>query len=234
MELPLAGVRVIDVSSMFRGPRAVYCAFRRAGGRARTASPHRRPYRTKDGHLAMMIYTDAPWRAFFGCIGRPELAEKPKYRTIRERTVHIDELYQLLDAEMTTRTTAQWQAELERRDIPAARVNTVTDLFADPHLRATGFFEQVDHPSEGPLRLPRRPVGFGPDPVRRTDGAKPLHAPRLGEHSLEVAREAGLGDAEIERLVASGTLGVPRTGGTTTARAARRRGADRVRGRQRP
>ncbi|WP_208929178.1 CoA transferase [Streptomyces rapamycinicus] len=185
------------------------------GGYARTASPHRRPCRTKDGYLAVMIYTDNQWRAFFECIGRPELAEEPKYRTIRERTVHIDELYQLLNAEMTTRTTAEWQAELERRDIPAARVNSVTDLFADPHLRATDFFEHVDHPSEGPLRLPRQPVNFGPDPVRRTDGAKPLHAPRLGEHSLEVAREIGLGDAEIERLVASGTLGVPRAGGTT-------------------
>ncbi|WP_413098255.1 CaiB/BaiF CoA transferase family protein [Streptomyces sp. Inha503] len=181
-------------------------------GYARTASPHRRPCRTKDGHLAVMIYTDAQWRAFFACIGRPELAGEPKYRTIRERTEHIDELYALLNAEMATRTTDEWLAELERRDVPAARVNTVTDLFTDPHLTATGFFEKVDHPSEGPLRLPRQPVRFGPAPFPGDHGERMPHAPLLGEHSLDVAREAGLDEHEIERLVTSGALGVPGRG----------------------
>ncbi|MFG2960997.1 CaiB/BaiF CoA transferase family protein [Streptomyces sp. NPDC048291] len=175
-------------------------------GYARTASPHRRPCRTKDGHLAVMIYTDAQWRAFFTCIGRPELAAEPRYRTIRERTEHIDELYALLNTHMATRTTEDWLAELERRDIPAGRVNTLTDLFSDPHLAATGFFESLDHPTEGPLRLPRQPVRFGPDTGRQDH---PLHAPALGEHSLEVAREAGLDEAEIGRLLTSGALAHP-------------------------
>ncbi|MFC8676929.1 CaiB/BaiF CoA transferase family protein [Streptomyces griseorubiginosus] len=266
-------------------------------GYARTASPHRRPCRTKDGHLAVMIYTDAQWRAFFDCVGRPELADDPRYRTIRERTEHIDELYAFLNEEMAARTTADWLAELERRDIPAAPVNAVTDLFEDPHLRATGFFESVEHPSEGPLLLPRQPVRFGQGPraevtggpgdggglqpayIRRgaaaagrdaprtpgpdengparTGGPEPYdlphgprpdahaladtpdpgghtiplasgphehlpHAPRLGEHSLDVAREAGLDDAEIQLLVASGALDVPRGDGTPTGRPPRR------------
>ncbi|MFD0561750.1 CaiB/BaiF CoA transferase family protein [Kitasatospora saccharophila] len=169
-------------------------------GYARTESPHRRPCRIKDGYLAVMIYTNPQWRAFFEAIGRPELAADPKYRTIRERTEHIDELYTLVNAELETRTTAEWQAELDARDIPAARVNAVSDLFDDPRLTSTGFFEHVDHPVAGPLRLPRPavPLGAAPSPVR--------HAPSLGEHSVEVAAELGFAPAEIERLLGAGVL----------------------------
>ncbi|MEV6108355.1 CoA transferase [Streptomyces sp. NPDC051940] len=169
-------------------------------GYARTESPHRRPYRTADGELAVMIYTDGQWRAFFEAIGRPALADDPRYRTIRERTEHIDELYALVGAELATRSTAAWQAELDARDIPATRVNSVSDLFEDPHLKATGFFERVDHPVAGPLRLARPAVSVGQAEV-------PLRpAPVLGEHTAEVLRELGLTGADIERLRGAGVL----------------------------
>lgn len=168
-------------------------------GYARTASPHRRPCRTKDGHLAVMVYTDAQWRAFFDAIGRPALADDPRYRTIRERTRHIDELYQLVNAELATRTTAEWQAELDARQIPAARVNTLDDLFDDPHLTETGFFEQVEHPTEGTLRLSRPPVAFGP--------AQPLlPAPLLGADTAAVLGEAGLDTGDLAELTDTGVL----------------------------
>lgn len=168
-------------------------------GYARTESPHRRPCRTKDGHLAVMIYTDAQWHAFFEAIGRPELADEPRYRTIRERTLHIDELYALVNAELATRTTAEWQAELDDRQIPAAKVNTLDDLFEDPHLTDTGFFEQVEHPTEGTLRLSRPPVALGPD-------RQLLPAPLLGADTVAVLREAGVGSGELAALADTGVL----------------------------
>ncbi|MGW9131861.1 CaiB/BaiF CoA transferase family protein [Streptomyces sp. NPDC055681] len=172
-------------------------------GYSRTESPHRRPCRTKDGHLGVMIYTDAQWRAFFEAIGRPELAAEPKYRTIRERTEHIDELYALVNAELATRTTAEWQAEFDARDIPATRVNSVRDLFEDPHLQATDFFERIDHPTEGPLRLARPAVTLGLSETFERP------APSLGEHTLEVVRELDFTPADIDRLVTSGVLRTP-------------------------
>jgi crotonobetainyl-CoA:carnitine CoA-transferase CaiB-like acyl-CoA transferase len=54
-------------------------------GYARTSSPYRKPYRTADGYLAVMVYTDEQWRSFFALIDRPELAANPKYRSITER-----------------------------------------------------------------------------------------------------------------------------------------------------
>lgn len=172
-------------------------------GYPRTDSPYRRPCRTKDGELSVMVYTDDQWRAFFEAIDRPELADDPRYRTIRERTTHIDELYALVAAAMETRTSAEWLAELEARDIPTGRVNSVSDLFEDPQLTASGFFEHIDHPSEGQLRLPRQAVGIG----ERSTPLRP--APLLGEHGVEVAAELGFDPTAIDRLVADGVLLTP-------------------------
>jgi len=174
---------------------------RGAAGYARTASPFRKPYRTADGYLSVMVYTDTQWRTFFALVGRPDMAADPRYRTITERTQHIDELYQLVEKELLARPSAEWLAALSRAEIPAAPIHSVPDLFTDDHLVAAGLFERVEHPSEGPLRLARFPVSFGgshPD--------RPRPAPRLGEHGAEVLAELGYGPEDIDGLVAAGAV----------------------------
>jgi len=143
-------------------------------GYSRTASPHRRPYRTRDGHIGVMVYTDGQWRAFFTLIGRPELADEPRYRTITERTVHIDELYAMVADALTERTTEEWLAELDAVGIPAAPIRSIEDLFGDEHAQAVGLFDRLDAPGLGTLRLPRFPVRYS-----RTPPAPLPPAPRL-------------------------------------------------------
>ncbi|GAB3693390.1 CaiB/BaiF CoA transferase family protein [Saccharopolyspora tripterygii] len=172
-------------------------------GYPRTDSPHRRPYATRDGHLAVMMYADKHWTAFFEIIGRPELAEDRRFGDIRARTSHIDELYELLAREMATRTSAEWSEAFERADIPHGPVNTVEDLFADPQLAATDFFHTVEQPGVGPVRLARRPIDFGTPPP------PPRPAPLLGQHSREVLAEAGIPDEDVQRLVDAGVLTAP-------------------------
>ncbi|MQA14878.1 MAG: CoA transferase [Pseudonocardiaceae bacterium] len=133
-------------------------------GYSRTASPYRRPYRTADGYLGVVIYTDRQWLSFFDLIGRPELATEPRFRTITERTENIDELYQLIEAELPARSTEDWAADFEALGIPAVPVQGVAELFHDEHLRAVDFFEQIDHPSEGRLTLARLPMSFSTNP----------------------------------------------------------------------
>jgi crotonobetainyl-CoA:carnitine CoA-transferase CaiB-like acyl-CoA transferase len=82
-------------------------------------------------------------------------------------------------------------------------VNSLESLLRDPHLQATGFWQLVEHPSEGTLRLPGPPASYGKTPaeIRRLP-------PRLGEHSREVLSEAGLPAGEIDAMLASGATAV--------------------------
>ena len=104
---------------------------------------------------------------------------------------------------MRTRTTAEWIAALESADIPVQRMNNLTDIVEDPHLAAIGYFKQVEHPSEGRIKSMAVPSEWSESkPEYRR------HAPRLGEHTREVLREAGYDEAAITRLIESGAAGV--------------------------
>lgn len=169
-------------------------------GYARMLNPDRRPCRTSDGFVCVMIYTDRHWQAFFRELGRlDEFERDPRYRSMTTRTEHIAELYRELAELLVTRTTAEWLALFERADVPAMPLNSPESLLADPHLRDSGFFCMVDHPSEGQLRQMAYPSSWSD-----TQPAATRHVPRLGEHSAEVLRELGYGEDRIRSLIDSG------------------------------
>lgn len=87
----------------------------------------------------------------------------------------------------------------EGADVPAGPLHSLESLLEDPHLKAVGFFERHDHPTEGPVVSLRPPARWSrtPPAVRRLP-------PRLGEHSAEVLREAGYSQEELAALVAAG------------------------------
>lgn len=146
----------------------------------RTASPQRRPFPTKDGHVSLMLYTDRHWAAFLERTGHPELVADSRFATLPGRTAHIDEVYALVAAELSERTTAEWLQLLEDIDVPHAPVASLDELLDDPHLTATAVFREVDHPTEGRIRAVRAPFLF--------DGTRPPDldpAPVLGEHSRQ-------------------------------------------------
>jgi len=104
---------------------------------------------------------------------------------------------------MATKTTAEWLALLDQFDIPAMPMHTPESIQKDPHLLATGFFQDLDHPTEGRIRtmsVPTRWSKSHPIPARQ--------APRLGEHSVEILQGAGYSEEEILDLMEKGiTLG---------------------------
>ena len=168
-------------------------------GYKRVLNRYRRPFKTKDGYLAILPYTDQNWRDFFTIVGRQDLLDDPRFKTLGTRLKHIEILYEELGKIATTRTSAEWLVELDRRNIPGMVVNSLESLLRDPHLEATGFWQIMEHPTEGTLRLPGIPAAYSKTPasIRRLP-------PRLGEHSVEILREAGLGATEIDALLASG------------------------------
>jgi crotonobetainyl-CoA:carnitine CoA-transferase CaiB-like acyl-CoA transferase len=168
-------------------------------GYKRILNPNRRPFKTKDGYLAILPYTDQNWRDFFTLTDRQDLLDDPRFKTLGTRLRHIEILYGEVGAVAVTRTNAEWLADLDRLNIPAMTVNSLESLLHDPHLEAVGFWQTVDHPTEGRMRLPGLPASYG-----KTPGAIRRLPPRLGEHSAEVLREIGLGEDEVAALLASG------------------------------
>jgi crotonobetainyl-CoA:carnitine CoA-transferase CaiB-like acyl-CoA transferase len=168
-------------------------------GYARMLAPDRRPYATKDGYVCALIYNDKQWKAFFQVLGNPPQAADSKFSTQEIRSRHYAEAYAFVAEQMKLRTTAQWIEALERADIPVQRMNSLADVVADPHLAATGFFRTVEHPTEGRLRSMAVPSEWS-----ESAPAYRRHAPRLGEHTREVLREAGLPDKKISFLLESG------------------------------
>jgi crotonobetainyl-CoA:carnitine CoA-transferase CaiB-like acyl-CoA transferase len=166
-------------------------------GYHRLLSPYRKPYRTRDGYLAIIPYTGAHWLRFLDLIGRSDLASDPRVTDSVQRSHHIDMLYALIEQAAPSRTTAEWLAELRVRDIPCAEVNRMDDLLEHPHLADVGMFRHVEHPEEGPIVSVR-------SPFRGEGESDDLLARELGADTREVLAEAGLDAQTIATLIASG------------------------------
>lgn len=175
------------------------------GGYARMLSPGRRPYRTRDGWICAMVYTDKHWRSFCAGMGMPDLvATDPRFANHGARIKHIDEILEMVSGIMARRDTADWMRFFIQHDIPAMPVNEIADLFDDAHLKATGFFEREEHPTEGTLNRP----AIGPRWSASPTGER-LPAPRLGADGPALLREAGYTDDEIAQLAALGATTLP-------------------------
>jgi crotonobetainyl-CoA:carnitine CoA-transferase CaiB-like acyl-CoA transferase len=163
-----------------------------AMGYERLLSRTRGPYRTQDGYLCLVVYLDRDWRAFSAMVGQPDLMDiDERFSTQAIRTRHAELMGSFLADHMPSRTNEDWLALFRKADIPACAVNNIEDLFDDPHLRAVGLFEEVEHPTEGRLKISRFPVRYSRSPasIRRLP-------PNLGEHTGEVL--AALSDARSE------------------------------------
>ena len=164
-------------------------------GYIRILSPDRRPYQTKDGYVCALIYNDKQWKSFFDVIGKPEILKQPEFATHEARSQNYNRAYAMVAEELKKRTTSEWLEALEGADIPVQRMNSLDDIIADPHLAAIDYLRTVEHPSEGKIKVLAVPSEWSEStPEYRR------HTPRLGEHTREVLREAGLSEAEIDRL----------------------------------
>jgi len=168
-------------------------------GYTRVLAPWRRPYKTKDGYLCMMAYTQLHWQKFWTMVGKPDVHSDPRFDSIASRANNIVALYELAGSCIAGKTTAEWLALLRELEIPAARMSSLDDVMADPQLAASGFFKHAMHPTEGEILYTDLPVRFSDTAI-----SPQRLQPRLGEHSIDVLRESGLSDNEIKALVASG------------------------------
>ncbi|MFL5296221.1 MAG: CaiB/BaiF CoA transferase family protein [Phenylobacterium sp.] len=163
-------------------------------GYVRVVNPNRKPFKTKDGYIGLLPYTDKQWDQFFEVAGYGEaISGDPRFADYFTRMKHISELYQLVEQVACTKSTQEWLDLLKPLSIPVVKTNRLDDLPSDPHLKAVDFFQTYEHPQMGGYRQMRPPVKFSKSPanIRR-------HPPGLGEHTDEVLgalmAEAGEGE----------------------------------------
>jgi crotonobetainyl-CoA:carnitine CoA-transferase CaiB-like acyl-CoA transferase len=161
-------------------------------GYVRVISPSRRPYKTKDGWVGVLPYTQRNWTKILAEIGRTDVADFDWFKDATQRSARVDELYEILAGALTSRTTAEWLATFERLDIPSQPVRLPNDLLGDPHLDDVGFFK-TNFASATPVkRTLRQAVN-----VENVAAAPDLPPPLLGADTADVLREAGCSEAEI-------------------------------------
>jgi len=165
-------------------------------GYPRALSSNRKPYKSADGYICILPYTNQQWINFFKIIKRPELLKDKRYSSVKERSKDINFLYEIVGQSVINKTNKEWTELLKKYEIPHGLVNRLEDLKDDPHLKELNFFRPYNHPTEGALEVPDSAFRFNREslPVRR-------HQPKLGEHSNDILKEAGFKDDEIIKIL---------------------------------
>ena len=161
----------------------------------------RKPSPTRDGHLCFWIGTDAQCASLFDAICMPELKADVRFRERAQRNRNLADFFALVNGVLATKTTAEWMERFEAHDIPVMPLHSLESLMQDEHLKAVGFFKHTGHPSEGTMMNTALPSKWS-----ATQPPDPVPAPRLGEHTVDVLREAGFDPSEIDSLAAAGIV----------------------------
>lgn len=157
-------------------------------------------FRTSDGQLAMVIGTERFWALLCGVLGTPELTSDPRFDTVRKRRENRHELKGIMEAILTTRTTAEWMELMDEAGIPASPVNTVDRALSEPIVRQRNMVVSVEQPRAGRVHMAGNPVKMS-----RTPGEEFTPTPALGEHTADVlARLLGYPEERIHLMLQEG------------------------------
>jgi formyl-CoA transferase len=151
--------------------------------------------RCADGYVTIGAGTDRLFADLCDLLGHPDWTALPEFADAAARVQNRAALASRIEAITSGHPAAYWLEQLDARGIPCGPINTYAAAFADPQVRAREMVVEIDHPALGALRTLGTPMKMSETPpvVGR-------RVPRLGEHTREVLREAGLSDQEIERV----------------------------------
>lgn len=173
-----------------------------------TAHAHMVPWQAlsvRDGYIVIAAREEKFWHRLCEAIGRPDLKDDPRTATNRDRVANRAFVISVLEPVFVQKSKAEWIAVLDGYDIPAAPVNDLADVFADPQIVARGLVRSYDHPELGEIRYPASPM--------QIEGwtFPNLPAPGLAEHTLAVLHDwLGMDQGKIADLADRHVIGVPR------------------------
>ena len=175
---------------------------KRTGTRLPDSTPNNL-YPTRDGHyIQITALADAPFRRLAAVMGRPELGTDPRFAEQRPRFQNQDEIDAIIGAWTREHDVAELEKKLHEGDVPAARIYTMEDIFRDAHYKAREMLVPTPDDDLGSVTL----AGVVPK-LSGTPGRLRWAGRRIGQDTRAFLREdAGLADAEIDRLVADGVV----------------------------
>lgn len=174
---------------------------RRWGTAHETIVPYQ-GFETKDKYVIVAVGNDQLWIKFCKVLGRPELAQDPRFKTNPLRVQNRKECIGILAPIMKTRNRDEWVELLNREAIPCAPINTMDEVFSNPQVLHRKMLAEIEHPTAGKIKLAGIPVKYS-----EAEASIRRPPPLLGQHTAEILSEVlGYEAARIEKLKAEGVL----------------------------
>jgi crotonobetainyl-CoA:carnitine CoA-transferase CaiB-like acyl-CoA transferase len=171
-----------------------------AGQHHPLSSPYGR-FHARDGYLNIAAGNDAMWEKLARALGRPEWLEDERFATSLQRVAQREALTAEIERALGAADVAHWVELLNEAGVPTGPVLDLEQVFHDPQVLAREMLVELPHPDVGRFRTTGLPIKLS-----ETPGAIERRPPLHGEHTDEVLRECGLGDAEIAELRAAETI----------------------------
>lgn len=183
---------------------ASYLASGEIPARTGTAAPYSAPneaFPTQDGWIMIAAYHEDRWKALCGVLGDPALAAHPDLATSPQRVANRPKLMTELKSRLAAKTSSEWQVLLEAADIICGPIADYAMLMDSPQLAHNGVIVEMQSSVAGTVRMPGMAMGD-----RNAQSRVHRGPPAVGEHSCEILAGFGLGQSEIDALLASGTV----------------------------
>jgi crotonobetainyl-CoA:carnitine CoA-transferase CaiB-like acyl-CoA transferase len=161
-----------------------------------------RTWKTRDGFVTGIIIQDNQFEGFCRAIEREDLLESPEYKTIIDRILKAEQLFELCESELAKCSTQEFIERARRFGAPFAPAQTIEDFLEDPQVQHSGVHFETEDPHGGRTRMLRHPARYSESPasLRR-------HPPRIGEHTDEILEAAGLDAEAVAQLRKQGAVG---------------------------
>jgi crotonobetainyl-CoA:carnitine CoA-transferase CaiB-like acyl-CoA transferase len=171
------------------------------GTRHRRSTPYQ-AYRTQDAYVTVGANNEKLWEAFcVQVLERPALMQDPRFASRSARLKNIDALQDEIEKVFAAHPTEHWVRKLDAAGVPGGPVFNYVQALDNEHSQVRNMVAEIDHPKIGRMKILGNPVKTSGELARSR-----LPAPWLGQHSTEMLKRLGYGEADIVSLFAKGVV----------------------------